>query len=160
MRSLFLNAITPEVAKLCLYYGGCLAAVVVALVVIGCIKRKTKKEMRAETVKNSCIKAKEYAEEVLNSGENKGTHILLGSTKLAYLSNKIADAAWYAFQIAQVKKDILFEGIANGLDALSSELFIESEDGYIPAETYRDYIQKAIDGLNAAIVKLDALITK
>ena len=51
MRSLFLNAITPEVAKLCLYYGGCLAAVVVALVVIGCIKRKTKKEMRAETVK-------------------------------------------------------------------------------------------------------------
>ena len=98
---------SSEGIRLCLEYGLCLLIIVVALIAIGFLKRKTKKEMRAETVKASCLKAIKYAQSVLDDGEHKGTHMLLGSTKLAHLSAYIADAAWYAFQIVQAKKDII-----------------------------------------------------
>ena len=160
MLNALLNVITPEIAQLCLYYGGCLLIIVIGLIVIGCLKRKTKKELRAVTVKNSCLKAKAYAEEILHSGEHTGAHMLLGSTKLASLSNKISDAAWYAFQIVQAKKDLFFEGIANDLDGLATELANESSDGYIPANVYEGYINKAIVVLDAVVKKLDDLTEK
>ena len=103
------------------------------------------------------LKVKAYAEEILNSGEHKGTHALLGSTKLAHLSNRVADASWFAFQIVQMRKDILFEGIANDLDALASELTQEAQNGYIPAEEYESCIRQAIHRLDAAMKKLDEL---
>ena len=124
---------SSEGIRLCLEYGLCLLIIVAALIAIGFLKRKTKKEMRAETVKKSCLKAIRYAETMLGDGGHKSTHMLLGSTKLAHLSAHIADAAWYAFQIVHAKKDIVFEGIANGLDVLSSDLATESENGYVPA---------------------------
>lgn len=151
---------SSEGIRLCLEYGLCLLIIVVALIAIGFLKRKTKKEMRAETVKASCLKAIKYAQSVLDDGEHKGTHMLLGSTKLAHLSAYIADAAWYAFQIVQAKKDIVFEGIASGLDTLASELATESENGYIPANEYEAWVKKAIAELQAAVAKLDTIIVK
>ena len=151
---------SSEGIRLCLEYGLCLIIIIVALIVIGFLKRKTKKEMRAETVKKSCLKAIHYAEAMLGDGERKGTHMLLGSTKLAHLSSYIADAAWYAFQIVHAKKDIVFEGIANGLDILSSDLAIEAENGYIPANEYEAWVKKAIAELQSTVAKLDTIIVK
>lgn len=151
---------SSEGIRLCLEYALCLLIIVAALIAIAFMKRKTKKEMRAETVKESCVKALKYAESILGDGEHKNTHILLGSTKLAHLSAHIADAAWYAFQIVQAKKDIVFEGIANGLDTLASELATESENGYIPAGEYETYVKKAIKELTSTVEKLDTLILK
>lgn len=151
---------SSEGIRLCLEYGLCLVIIVVALIAIGFLKRRTKKEMRAETVKKSCLKAKAYAEEILNDGEHKGAHMLLGSTRLAHLSAHVSDAAWYAFQIVNVKKDIVFEGIANALDVLASELATEAENGYIPVKEYEACIKKAIAELNSAVAKLDTLIVK
>ena len=151
---------SSEAIRLLLEYGLCLIIIVSALIAIGFVKRKTKKEMRAETVKKSCLKAVKYAEEILNDGEHKSTHMLLGSTKLAHLSAYIADAAWYAFQIVNAKKDIVFEGIANGLDALSSELATEAENGYVPANEYEAHVEKAIAELQSTVEKLDTIIVK
>ena len=80
-------------------------------------------------ISQSRLKAKKYAEEILDDGRHKGAHMLLGSTKLAHLSGYIADAAWYAFQIVNAKKDIVFEGIANALDVLASDISTASENG-------------------------------
>ena len=151
---------SSEGIRLCLEYGLCLLIIVAALIAIGFLKRKTKKEMRAETVKKSCLKAIRYAEAMLGDGEHKSTHMLLGSTKLAHLSAHIADAAWYAFQIVHAKKDIVFEGIANGLDVLSSDIATESENGYVPANEYEAYVKKAIAELQAVVAKLDTIIVK
>ena len=76
------------------------------------------------------------------------------------MSAYIADAAWYAFQIVNAKKDIVFEGIANGLDALSSELATEAENGYVPANEYEAHVEKAIAELQSTVEKLDTIIVK
>ena len=106
------------------------------------------------------MKAKKYAANILSLGEHKGTQALLGATKLASLSNYIANAAWYAFQIVGEKKDIVVEGIANELDALSTEVSNEAADGYVPADVYEKDIQNAIDKLNGIIEKVDVLLKK
>ena len=135
-----------------------ISIIVIALLAIAFLRRKTKKEMRAETVKKSCLKAKEYAEDIFGDVKHKGTHILLGSTRLGHLSGLITDASWYAFQIVNVKRDIVFEGIANSLDVLASELTTVAEDGYIPAGEYQACVKRAIGELELTITKLDAMI--
>ena len=151
---------SAEMIKLLLYYGIIALVIAVTLIVMGVLRRKTKSELKPEKIKKACLKAKKYAEDILASGEHKSTHALLGATKLSNLSKHIANAAWYGFQIVSEKKDIVIEGIANELDALATELANESADGYVPANQYEKDVQKAIDGLNSTLVKLDALIKK
>ena len=97
---------SAEQIKLVIYYGVIAAVIVVTIIVMGIIRRKTKSELRPEKVKKACVKAKKYAEEILASSEHKGSHALLGATKLANLSKYVANAAWYGFQIVSEKKDI------------------------------------------------------
>ncbi len=152
--------LSGEAIKLILYYGIIFAVILLTLAVMGVIRRKTKSELNPEKVKKACLKAKKYAENILASGESKGTHALLGATKLMNLSKHIANAAWYAFQIVSEKKDIVIEGIANALDALATEISDESADGYVPASVYEKDVQKAIEELDGIVVKLDALTKK
>ena len=149
-----------DVLWLCFEYGLCLIVVLIAVIGIGFLKRRTKREMRAETVKKSCMKAKKYAEEILNEGEHKGTYMLLGSTKLGHLSACVADAAWYAFQIVNVKRDIVYEEIASLLDSMATELSTQSENGYIPVGEYRTCVEKTIARLDVVMEKLDVLAKK
>ena len=151
---------SPEGIRLCMYYGVCAALIVVGLIVIAARKRKQKKQLRAETVKKYCLKAKAHAEKSLALQEHKNIQAMFGSTKLLALSNHVAEAAWYAFQIAETKGEIVFSGIANELDSLASSLAKESEMGYIPAAEFEKQTRKAIDGLNATLEKLNALITE
>jgi outer membrane PBP1 activator LpoA protein len=144
-----------EGIKLCLYYGACFLIILLALIVMGCLNRKTKKEIRAEKVKTCCIDAKEYAQEMLRTGGHKGKHLLLGATKLLRLQDRITDAAWYAFQIATNKKDIVFEGIANQLDALANTISNAAADGYVSLSDYESCIGKTIETLDVVIEQLN-----
>ena len=155
MRSLVL-ALSGENARLLLAYGACVAIIFAALIVMAFMKRNTKRQMRPVSVKKACAKAKKYAEESLS--QNKSTKKLLGATKLLRLSVLVSDAAWLAYQIVENKRDILFDGIAGGLDGLATSLAKESEQGYLPEEEYEANLKSAIDSLNGTIEKLDKMI--
>lgn len=155
-----LISVSAKVAKLILSYGICFAIIFVALIALATFKRKTKKEMRPQTIKARCEKAKKYAEGLLSKQSSKGAHLFLGSTKLMKLTELIEDASWLAFQVVDAKKDLVYEGIANALDGLATTLGNEFAQGYIPAEEYEKDIQKAIAVLETAIAKLDGLIIK
>ena len=149
--------LSAEGLFLCLEYGACLLIIMAALLGIGFLKRKTKREMRVETVRKSCLKAKKYAEEISDDKHN-GAYTLLSSAKLSHLSGLITDAAWYAFQIVTNKKDIVFEGIAGSLDKLASDITAQSEDGYIPAREYENCVKHAVKELDLVIEKLNLLV--
>lgn len=150
--------ITAQHLGVVLEYAVCFLIVIGALLALGFLRRRTKKEMRAEAVRKSCLKAKAYAEEILGDVKNKGAYMLLGSTKLGHLSGLIADACWYAYQIVNARRDIVFEGIATSLDTLASAISVESDDGYIPINEYQAYVKKAIGELEVVIEKLDGII--
>ena len=83
---------------------------------------------------------------------------MLGSTKLIKLNSLITDAVWSAYQVAEKKKDLAFEGIANTLDALATDLVQEAENGYVPVEDFERDVQAILDGLAKAIDKLNTII--
>ncbi len=149
-----------ELVKLAIYYGIIALVIVVTLIVMGILRRRTKNQLRPERIKKACLKAKKYAEDILASGEHKGSHALLGAGKLSNLSKHIANAAWFGFQIVGEKKDIVIEGISNELDALSTDMSNEAADGYVPSDVYENDVKKAISALDAIIAKLDVIIQK
>ena len=55
-----LLAISTQTAKLILAYGICAAIILGALIVMGFMKRNTKRQMRPITVKKACEKAKKF----------------------------------------------------------------------------------------------------
>ena len=146
---------SPEAIRLAIFYGICLAVILVALAAIAVFKRRTKSQLRSATVKKACLKAKRVAQKLIIEQKKHNKKSVLVSTKLNSLSGYVADAAWYGFQIVDAKKDIVFEGIANGIDALATEISKTAELGYIPAEEYLDCINKAIAGLDDALAKIE-----
>lgn len=151
-----LLGISAEAAKLVLAYGVCAAIILAALILMGCMKRRTERQMRPASVKKACVKAKKFAEKSLQQHEKAKR--LLGAPRLYRLSALVADAVWLAFQIAENKRDILFDGIANGLDGLATSLATESEQGYLSTEEYETSIQAAIERLDTTIAKLEKMI--
>ena len=154
---LAINDLPSEVIRLVLEYAACLFVIIASLVGLAFLKRKTKREMRKETVGNSCEKAKKIANEMLNSKENKSAYILLASTKLSHLSGAVAEAAWYCYQIVNGKKDIVYEGIAGTLDTLSTEIFTASSEGYLQQEEYKEKLENVIKTLDGVIEKLNMM---
>ncbi len=146
-----------ETILLLLEYAVCLLLVLLSLLGFVCVRRKTNKEMNAWTVKKHCLKARETAVEMLDDNKHKGTYVLLAASKLVHLSSEVSEAAWYAYQIVSVKKDILYEGIADGLDVLATEISNASQDGYIQFGKYKACVEKTIRELDVALAKLNEL---
>lgn len=154
-----LLTLSSESAKLLLQYGIYAAIILVGILCIMLVKRKTKNELKAECVKKRCAKAKKYAFSVLKK-DRKSSHLVLASTKLLKLNNYVANAAWSAYQIADVKKDIVFEGIADSLNTLAITLMKESEDGYIPYTELEAEVNAAIKDLDTIVAKIDDVVSK
>jgi hypothetical protein len=146
---------SPETIRLCIYYGICVLVILAAITGIGILKRKTKSQLRPVTVKKACVKAKRFAQKLIIENKKHQKKSVLVSAKLNSLSGYVADAAWYGFQIVDAKKDIVFEGIANEIDALATEISKTAELGYIPSSEYVECLNKAIAGLDAVLAKVE-----
>lgn len=146
---------SPEAIRLCIFYGICVGIIIVALAAIAVFKRRTKSQLRPVTVKKACLRAKRFAQKLVIEQKKHNKKSVLVSTKLNSLSGYVAEAAWYGFQIVDAKKDIVFEGIANGIDALATDVSKTAELGYIPAEEYLECINKTLVGLDDALAKIE-----
>ena len=143
--------------RLLLEYGAYLAVIVVSAILIAAIKRKTKSELRPEWVKSRCEKAKKYAQGLLPRTENMGAHLFLGTTQLLKLKNHLENAAWSAYQIVEMKKDIVFEGVASALDSQANALYKKAENGYVPVKEYEELVTSVIAAIDEVMKKIDAI---
>ena len=147
--------VATETLSALLEYAVYSVLIIVGLLSIASVRRKTKKEVTPEWVKNRCERAKAYASELLTDKKKSSVHEWLGSTRLLKLNDKLTDAVWAAYQLVEVKKDIVFEGLAQTLDKLADELNQETQNGYVSAEDFQKDVQTIIDGLNATIEKIE-----
>ena len=147
--------IAAETVGTLLEYAVYSVVIIVGLILLAATRRKTKKEVTPSWVKNRLERAKKYANELLSSENKSSVQVWLGSTKLMKLNDKVTDAAWAAYQLVEVKKDIVFEGIAQDLDKLADGLSQETQNGYVSAEDFEKDVQKIVDGLDSAIEKIE-----
>lgn len=147
--------IAAETISTLLEYAVYSVVIIVGLILLAATRRRTKKEVTPAWVKNRLERAKKYANELLSSENKSSVHVWLGSTKLMKLNDKLTDAAWAAYQLVEVKKDIVFEGIAQDLDKLADGLSQETQNGYVSAADFKKDVQKIVDGLDSAIEKIE-----
>lgn len=155
MNGLLIAAATVEMI---VGYSICGAIIVVGLIAIGVVKGRTKRQMRPQSIKCVCLKAKKYATEI--SGIEEKSMLLLALPKIRKLKNLVVNASWRAFQAAEAKKDLFFEGISDSLDATANYLVKASETGYMSKAEYDEAIAHTISTLDAAVEKLDSFISK
>lgn len=146
-----------QYAGVLLEYAICIVVILGGLIAIACLRRRQRKELTAEHLKNRILKAKKYGESVLNYAKERGVKEVLVVTKLYKLSKYLNEASWVAYQIVEVKKDILFEGIATSIDGVSTALSKEIETGFVSAEDYQKDVQTTIDALTEVLARVDAV---
>lgn len=149
--------ISSAAAKLILHYGVCFAIILITVLALGFRKRRTKKELRFEFVKKQIVKSKTCAEKLLAT---KNKVPFLGSTKLLKLAASVEEATWYALQVVEVKKEMLFDGVANSLDALATRLVNTASEGYVSMQEFEESVTEAIRALDSAIEKVNAIIAR
>ena len=150
----------PETIQLLLQYGFYVLVIVVALIVIGCIKRNKKASMKPEAVKSACEKAVSYVDALLEENEKRAPSAVIASTKLAKLTVMVEEAAWLGYQIVETKKDIVMEGIAGSLDKVATSLDKETEDGYVKSAHYLSALTEAKGVLAGVVEKLNVIIAE
>ena len=146
---------SPEAIQLCIYYGICAGIILIAFMCIGIFKRKTKNQLRPVTVKKACLRAKKFTQKLIEEQEGHHNKTVFVTAKLNALSNCVADASWYGFQIVEAKKDLVLDGIANGVDALATEISKMAELGYVPTDEYLSCLKDTVAGLDKALEKLE-----
>ncbi len=128
----------------------------VGLALIGIYKKKDKRLLTPETVKNRCQRAEKFATELL---EHKAGLLMLPTAKLAKLSSMIAEAEWLALRLVEDKRDIAFDGISKTLDALANDVSNKSGESIISVKELNDCLTKTRKKLNEIILKLETLIS-
>lgn len=149
--------ISSAAAKMILHYGICFAIIFVAVLLLGLRKRRTRKELRFEFVKKQIVKSKTCAEKLLAA---KHKVPFLGSTKLLKLAASVEEATWYVLQVVEVKKEMLFDGVANSLDALATKLVNTASEGYVSMQDFEESVSEAIKTLDGAIEKVSSIIAR
>ena len=149
--------ITSAGAKLILHYGVCFAIILVAVLALGFRKRRTRKELRFDFVKKQIVKSKTCAEKLLATKQKVP---FLGSTKLLKLAASVEESTWYVLQVVEVKKEMLFDGVANSLDALATKLVNTASEGYVSMQEFEESVTNAIQVLDTAIEKVNAIIAR
>lgn len=144
--------LSAQWAKWLLEYGVYFLVIVIALILLAAFKRREKNQSNLEWVQSRIERAKEYADSILEFGNKKGAALLF-SNKLLKLESRIADAAWAAYQVVELKKDIVFEGIAGKLDAVATKVMQQSEMGYLSVEEYKQIVENAIEELDSVLKK-------
>lgn len=152
--------ITGETIQLLLQYGVYALVIIVALIVIGIVKRNVKEQMKPESVKKACQKAKSYADGLIKESETKAPSAVMAATRLNKLRTLVEEAAWLGYQIVENKKDIVMEGVAGALDKSASSLNKTAEDGYVKSELYASVLKDTIACIDGAITKLEKLIAE
>ena len=150
--------ISSETVKLLIQYGVYVAIIIVGTIAIGVCKSRAKRQLKPQSVKAACVKAKKFAEKA--QGLDEAKLLLLGTSRLLKVKNKVEDAAWAAFQVVEAKKDIIFEGISGTLEGAANNLMKEVDSGFIAKTEYDNVLKGTISTLDEVIAKLDKMLEK
>ncbi len=148
-------AISADALGLLLRYAFWLTVIFLGLLLIGIVKRKDKKNLTVEALKNAVERSKNFAERQLNK---KGK--LAYSARLMKLSSAVSSAEWLALRIVEEKKEIAFEGISKELDRLATDISARASDSFIHKTEFEACLQNSLQRIGQALETINALLVK
>jgi hypothetical protein len=121
------------------------------------VKRKAKKNLTPEAVRQRCAVLAKKLEETL-SEDKKAKKNILNSTKILKLRSLAEDAMWNALRLVDERKDMVFENVANGLDGVANLLSELSEDSFSENRETETQLRAALENVNGLIVQIDDIV--
>ena len=96
--------------------------------------------------------------EVVLDERDKSRNGLFNQAKVAKLRSLAEEAMWNALRLVDERKDMVFEGVANGLDAIANLLSELSDDAFADAEETERYVREALEKTQKIIGQVDDII--
>ena len=131
--------------------------IVVGVLLLALVKRKAKKNLTPEAVRQRCAVLAKKLEETL-SEDKKAKKNILNSTKILKLRSLAEDAMWNALRLVDERKDMVFENVANGLDGVANLLSELSEDSFSENRETETQLRAALENVNGLIVQIDDIV--
>lgn len=144
-------------AGLAVRYGWYLAVIVSGLLLLALVKRKERKTLTPERVKQRCIILKRRLEETLSAAE-RSRNGFLTQARTGKLRSAAEEAMWSALRLVEERKDSVFDGVAGELDGIADLLSGAAEDAFEGREEAERTIREALAGVNRVIVRIDEII--
>ena len=96
--------------------------------------------------------------EVVLDERDKSRNGLFNQAKVAKLRSLAEEAMWNALRLVDERKDMVFEGVASGLDAIANLLSELSDDAFADAEETERYVRVALEKTQKIIGQVDDII--
>ena len=141
--------------RLAIQYGWYILLIVAGLLLL--VKRKSRKNLTPSAVRQSCLTLKKKLEVVLDE-RDKSRNGLFNQAKVAKLRSLAEEAMWNALRLVDERKDMVFEGVASGLDAIANLLSELSDDAFADAEETERYVREALEKTQKIIGQVDDII--
>ena len=142
--------------RLAIQYGWYILLIVAGLL-LAFVKRKSRKNLTPSAVRQSCLPLKKKLEVVLDE-RDKSRNGLFNQAKVAKLRSLAEEAMWNALRLVDERKDMVFEGVASGLDAIANLLSELSDDAFADAEETERYVREALEKTQKIIGQVDDII--
>lgn len=138
-------------------YAWYLTIILIGLFLLALMKRKSRKELTPETVRQNCIALKKRLESAI-SEETKSGKGKLGQAKMIKLRSTAEEAMWSALRLVNEGKELVFDGVAEKLDGVADILSDAAENMFAEGAETEKAIREALDSVNGIIVRLDEII--
>ena len=143
--------------RLAIQYGWYILLIVAGLLLLAFVKRKSRKNLTPSAGRESCLTLKKKLEVVLDE-RDKSRNGLFNQAKVAKLRSLAEEAMWNALRLVDERKDMVFEGVASGLDAIANLLSELSDDAFADAEETERYVREALEKTQKIIGQVDDII--
>ena len=143
--------------RLAIQYGWYILLIVAGLLLLAFVKRKSRKNLTPSAARQSCLTLKKKLEDVLDE-RDKSRNGLFNQAKVAKLRSLAEEAMWNALRLVDERKDMVFEGVASGLDAIANLLSELSDDAFADAEETERYVREALEKTQKIIGQVDDII--
>lgn len=145
---------------LAIQYGWYLLLIVAGILLLALVKRRAKRTLTPETVKQNCLSLKKRLEDTLKEEEKDkiGRNGMFSQAKLMKLCSAAEEAMWSATRLVEERKDLVFDGVVGKLDEIANLLADCADNAFAEREESEKSVRAALQKTEAVLVQIEEII--
>ncbi len=144
--------------QLAIQYGWYLIVIIAGLLLLAFVRKKSKKTLTPEAVRQNCAALKKRLEDML-SEERKSKNGIFNQAKMMKLCSSAEEAMWSASRLVDERKDLVFDGVAGNLDGVANLLSEASANTFAENAETAAHVREALEQVERIIVQIDEIIS-
>ena len=146
--------------QLAIQYGWYLILIVAGILLLALVRRRAKKNLTPEAVKQNCISLQKRLEDTLKEDEKEksGRSGMFSQTKLMKLRSMAEESMWSAARLVEERKDLVFDGVVSSLDEIANLLADCADNAFAEREENEKIVRAALNKTEGVLAQIEAII--